>query len=121
MRESKIFHRREPIPQVCRVGNIIATGSIAGIDPTTGEGSEDPEIQIQDAFKRIRHIVEVAGATLDDIVQMTVYLKRSEYRNILNREWVAMFPNPDARPARHTIIYDTPGTMVAQIEFLAVA
>jgi len=73
-------------------------------------------------FKLMEIIVETAGATVDDIVKLTVYLRKGISRDALNSEWKRYFPDADSRPVRHVIIYDNlPEKMLIQCEFLAVA
>jgi enamine deaminase RidA (YjgF/YER057c/UK114 family) len=46
--------------------------------------------------------MEAAGGSTDDIVKMNVWLKDPTERELLNKHWLAMFPDEHARPARHT-------------------
>ena len=43
-----------------------------------------------------------AGGSTDDIIKMNVWMKDRSNRDVLNAEWVKMFPDPHSRPARHT-------------------
>jgi len=47
--------------------------------------------------------VGVPKGTPDDIIKMTVWITDRSLREIMNRHWVAMFPDPHSRPARHTL------------------
>ncbi len=115
-------HGKNPIPAVSRVGDIIASGGISGRDLTTGALAETLEGQCELMFKLMEFIVETAGATVDDIVKMTVYLRKGISRDALNNQWNRYFPDADSRPVRHVIIYDNlPEKMLIQCEFLAVA
>ena len=91
-----------PIPNACRVGPILMTGGVYGKDPRTGKLA--PEIVGQCAlmFANIRRVLEAGGATPEDIVKINVWMKNRDDRDHLNREWLAMFPDPHSRPARHT-------------------
>ena len=44
----------------------------------------------------------------------------SELWAALNREWIALFPDPADRPARHTMGADLAGGLLAQCDFVAV-
>jgi 2-iminobutanoate/2-iminopropanoate deaminase len=50
-------------------------------------------------------MLELAGATPGDVVQITVWLKERSTGVCLNEEWVAMFPDPLSRPAR-TLLFN---------------
>ena len=51
---------------------------------------------------------------------MNVYVKAREARAAVNTEWVAMFPDEESRPTRHTIQYDAlAGNMQLQLQFIA--
>ncbi len=62
-----------------------------------------------------------AGGTPDDIVKMTVWITDRALRPILNKYWVEMFPDPQSRPARHTVASgDFTPPMQIQCDLLAV-
>jgi 2-iminobutanoate/2-iminopropanoate deaminase len=110
-----------PIPAVSRIGNIVATGGISGTDTSTGKIPDDVPKQCALMFANLRTILAAAGATPEDVVRVTVWIKRAEIRAEVNKEWVVMFPDPDSRPARHTMFYDHfAGAMVVQCEAWAV-
>jgi 2-iminobutanoate/2-iminopropanoate deaminase len=110
-----------PIPSVSRIGNIVATGGVSGTDPSTGKIPEDVTAQCALMFANLRTILGAAGATPEDVIRVTVWIRRPEIRAEVNKEWIVMFPDPDSRPARHTMFYDHfAGTMVVQCEAWAV-
>jgi enamine deaminase RidA (YjgF/YER057c/UK114 family) len=108
-----------PIPLAVKIGNMVFTGTITGADES-GTISPDPEQQIAQIFRNIRRIVEKAGGTVDDIAKLDVSLKDMAHRAIVNREWVAMFPDEHDRPARHSSQADLPGNQLIQVELIAV-
>ena len=60
--------------------------------------------QVVNIFKQIRLCVEAAGGSVDDIIKIKFWMKQpSTGRAALNDEWVKMFPDEAARPARHTL------------------
>jgi 2-iminobutanoate/2-iminopropanoate deaminase len=113
-------HHAAPIPFGARVGNTIYSSAIQGINADTGDLSDDVDDQATQCFRNLRTFLDVAGATTDDIVRMTCFLKDLGNREGLNREWLAMFPDENDRPARHTSKYDPPGEMKIQIEIVAI-
>jgi len=110
-----------PIPAVSRIGNIVATGGVSGTDTTTGKVPEDVAAQWANMFANLQKVLAAAGATPEDVIRVTVWIRRPEVRAEVNKEWVAMFPNPHSRPARHTMFYDQfTNPMVVQCEAWAV-
>jgi len=110
-----------PIPAVSRIGNIVATGGVSGTDASTGKTPEDVSAQCANMFANLRKVLAAAGATTEDVIRVTVWIKRPEIRAEVNKEWVVMFPDPNSRPARHTMFYDQfTSPMVVQCEAWAV-
>ena len=110
-----------PIPAVSRIGNIVATGGVSGTDTSTGKIPEDAAAQCKHMFANLRTILAAAGAAPGDVIRVTVWIKRPEIRAEVNKEWVAMFPDPHSRPARHTMFYEQfAGGAVVQCEAWAV-
>ena len=91
------------------------------MDTTTGKIPEDVTAQCVNMFANLRAILAAAGATTEDVIRVTVWIKRPEIRAEVNKVWVVIFPDPDSRPARHTMFYDHfSGTMAVQCEAWAV-
>jgi enamine deaminase RidA (YjgF/YER057c/UK114 family) len=79
------------------------------------------EAQVANVFGYIRHDVEAAGGTVDDIIKINFWVKDPvKQRAALNDEWVKMFPNADARPARHTQALPPDSRALVQADFIAV-
>lgn len=115
-----VTHGAAPIPMGARVGNTIYSSGILGKDPSTDKLPEDAASQARYVFQNMRTLIEVGGATMDDVVRMTVYLKDDSLRDVFNTEWLAAFPDPHDRPARHVHIHPLRGAMLIQIEIVAV-
>jgi 2-iminobutanoate/2-iminopropanoate deaminase len=110
-----------PIPAVSRIGNVVATGGVSGTDTSTGKIPDDVATQCAHMFANLRTILAAAGATPEDVIRVTVWIKQPEIRAAVNKEWVVMFSDPHSRPARHTMFYDHfAGAMVVQCEAWAV-
>ena len=115
------FGHANPIPAVSRIGNLVVTGGISGTDSSIGKVPHDVSTQCAHMFANLRTILAAAGAAPEDVIRVTVWIKRPEIRAEVNKEWVVMFPDPQSRPARHTMFYDHfAGTMVVQCEAWAV-
>ena len=110
-----------PIPNASRVGNIVMSSVIGGANPGSRELRANLEQQVANVFHHIRHDIEAAGGTVDDIVKVTFWVKDpTTQRAALNAEWVKMFPDADARPARHTLTLPPDSRAQVQADFTAV-
>jgi 2-iminobutanoate/2-iminopropanoate deaminase len=109
-----------PVPNACRIGNLVISGSISGVDPVTHVMPEGMAAQCANMFLNMKSIVEAAGGTADDLIKMTVFIRDRNNREPLNVEWIRMFPNPDSRPARHAQPLLVEGPSLIQCDFIAV-
>lgn len=117
-------HGTNPTPAASRVGNLIFTGGIFGVDPVTGTvPAGDVGAQTRLIFDLMQRILKAGGATFDDIVKVEFYVKDVDASRVaLNPAWEAAFPDPDSRPARHIFVYPAlPGNMLIQAHVFAVA
>ncbi|MES2976316.1 MAG: RidA family protein [Pseudomonadota bacterium] len=115
-----VTHGTAPIPMGARVGNMIFSSGIMGKDPATDKLPDDAASQSKFMFQNLQALLKDGGATLDDVVRVSAYVKDNAYREALNAEWLKCFPDPHDRPARHTSVVDLPGGMLLQIEVVAV-
>jgi 2-iminobutanoate/2-iminopropanoate deaminase len=114
-------HGNNPIPTIARIGNLIMTGGISGIDLATGRMPDSIEAQCANMFELAAKILETAGARLNDVIKVTVFLKPDLSRDALNIQWLRHFPDLHSRPVRHTLINPyLPGGMLVQCEMTAV-
>jgi 2-iminobutanoate/2-iminopropanoate deaminase len=115
---NEIAHQ-SPIPNACRIGNIIVSGLIRGADPATSTLADSLEQQCAFMFLHVRETVEAGGGTVEDIIKVTVWMEKLE-RKPVNEEWVTMFPDPASRPARQILeVPMEPGVLI-QCDFMAV-
>ena len=96
------FKHKNPIPAASRLGNMLMTGIITGTDPATGKLADTLEAQCANVFHHVRAIMKAAGGSTDDIIKMNVWMADRSRRDVLNAEWMKMFPDAASRPARHT-------------------
>ncbi len=110
-----------PIPNASRIGNIVMSSVIGGANPGTRELPASLEQQVANVFAHLRHDIEAAGGVVDDIIKVTFWVKDPvTQRAALNAEWVRMFPDPEARPARHTLTLPEGSRALVQADFTAV-
>jgi 2-iminobutanoate/2-iminopropanoate deaminase len=111
---------RHPVPNASRIGDLLVSGAIHGVDPATRELPEGLAAQCANVFANVRAVVEAAGGSTDDIIKMTVYLRDRDNREPLNVEWIRMFPDSTSRPARHSQPLLVEGPALVQCDFMAV-
>lgn len=111
---------KAPIPVGARVGNLICTSAIAGKDARTGELPPDAAAQAALAFHNLQGVLDAGGASLADVLKLTVYVKDDSVRDAINGAWLRCFPDPRDRPARHIVVHDLQHGMLLQLECLAV-
>ena len=90
-----------PYSQAVRVGDIVYMSGQIGLDPTTGMLVEGIDAQAHQVFLNLRGVAEAAGATLDSIVKLTVYVVDMGDFAKVNEIMQSYFKPP--YPARSTI------------------
>jgi 2-iminobutanoate/2-iminopropanoate deaminase len=115
------FSHSNPTPNASRIGNIMMTSVISGVDPGTRNLPPELDGQVANLFRHIRSAVEAAGGSPDNIIKINFYMKDpATGRAALNGEWVKMFPDADARPARHTMALGAESNALVTCDFTAV-
>ncbi len=105
-----------PIPAVSRVGPLVISSIIPSRNPGDGNVPDDVRAQLDNLFHHTGEMLAAAGAEWRHVVKMTFYLPSLDLRAELNDPWVAHFPDPDSRPARHTQLSSG---RTAQCDFVA--
>jgi len=109
-----------PIPMASRIGRLLYSSGINGIDPATGTWAPDFARQASLVFEHMAAVMEAAGGSLDDVIKVTVYLKDLGDWDRFNEAWKNVFADPTSRPARHVLAYDISGEGMVQLEIVAV-
>lgn len=92
-------HGKGMVPGV-KAGGFIFLSAIRGRNSETGEMSDDTKEQARQAFMNMKILLESAGATLEHVVKVTLYLQNLKYRAPFHEVWMDYFPvNPPARIA----------------------
>jgi len=115
-----VRHGNLPIPMGVRVGKLVYSSGIHGMDPVSQEIPDDPAAQIGLVFRHMRTIVENAGGSTGDIGFVLVRLRDAGLRDLVNAAWVEMFPDPLDRPARNVQLQELGWNMVIHLEMTAV-
>lgn len=106
-----------PYSQGFRAGNLIYTAGQVGIDPQSGELSENFSDQLNQTLKNVEGILNAEGATMNDIIKTTVVLSDIKFFSELNEIYKTFFKEP--YPARTTIGASLPGRVMVEIEAVA--
>lgn len=110
-----------PIPNASKIGPFIVSGGIFGKDPQTGKVPEGIEAQCEQTFANIKTVLAAGGATPEDVIKLSVWLKDIGDRPVMNKYWLRMFPDDRSRPARHT--FNTPdlrSPLLIECEIMAI-
>ena len=84
-----------------RIGPLVFTSGISGIDPKSGKLAEGPERQFAQAFENLVSLLRMAGAGADAVGLLTVWIPGRSHRAYINKDWLQVYPSGD-RPARKT-------------------
>jgi 2-iminobutanoate/2-iminopropanoate deaminase len=88
-----------PYSQGIVAGNLLFCSGQVPIEPSTGihiKGS--PREQAMQCLNNLKGIIQEAGATLDDVVKVTIYLTSMEFFKEVNEVYATFFTkNPPAR------------------------
>lgn len=113
------FSHANPIPAASRIGPFLFSGVLTGRS-VSGEMPESLDEQCAVVFRHVAALMDAAGGSTDEIVKMTFWLSAYRDRDGLNREWLAMFPDPASRPARQVMAAQLDGGSLIQCDLVAV-
>ena len=113
-------HGKTPIPVATIVNNMLFSGAISGYDHDIGDFVDGMENQVQLVFTYVRRVLDAAATSPDNVGKMTFYVKSKEVRQAINKEWLDLFPDPDSRPARHTMTHEMPANKFLMCDLIAV-
>jgi 2-iminobutanoate/2-iminopropanoate deaminase len=107
-----------PFNQAIRIGNMVFTSGQAGRNRETGKMG-DVRDQARRCIGNIAAILETAGASLADVVKVTVFLKHAGDWKAFNEEYLKLMPEP--LPARSSAIVTLKSDdMLCEMECIAV-
>ena len=113
------LHHTPPIPNAARVGPLMESGGIVGVDPATRQVPADLEAQCRQMFANMVAILSAAGAGPDKVVKLTVWMADRALKDVLDAEWLRLWPDADRRPARQTFDGDLKAPVRIQCAFTA--
>lgn len=108
-----------PYSQGIRAGNLIITSGQIPVDPQTGAIPEGIEAQTKQAMENVLAVLAEAGATAENIIKTTVFLKNMDDFAAMNGVYASFFAaDPPARSAVE--VARLPKDCLIEIEAIAV-
>jgi 2-iminobutanoate/2-iminopropanoate deaminase len=109
---------RGPYSPAVRAGDFIYVSGQGPIDPATDKISPgDIAHQTNIVLSNIRRILEAGGATMQDVVKCSVFLKHGAEFKEMNHVYSEFFG--EHRPARTTVVCDFVNDMRVEIDCVA--
>jgi 2-iminobutanoate/2-iminopropanoate deaminase len=107
-----------PFSQAVRAGDFIYVSGTVPVDPETGEVvAKDLETQTRRVFDNIKIVLDAAGATMDDLVMVTVHLQDVDAWADFNQVYRSYFT--DYLPARMTFEGRPPLDFLVDVDAVA--
>ncbi len=94
------FWHQNPIPGASLIGPMLKSGFVPSLTPGERSVPESFDEQIANVFIHIVALLEAAGATLDDVLEINFMVAPGIERSACNAAYVEYFPDEDTRPAR---------------------
>lgn len=99
---SKAPKGRGPFPQAVRYGDLLFISGQGPLDPVTSEPrTGEFEVEVRLTLDNVKAIIEAAGGTLADALNLKIYLTDIKNVPAFNAIYAEYFP--DKRPARTLI------------------
>ncbi|PWJ94389.1 reactive intermediate/imine deaminase [Mesorhizobium loti] len=88
-----------PLSLVTRAAGLVFVSGTPPLDISTGRLVKgDIETQTEASLKALKHCLEAAGTSLDNVVMVRIYAVNSGFYNAINRVYAKHFPeNPPSR------------------------
>lgn len=115
-----IAQHKNPVPNAAVHRGFLHTSSILGKQPDADSYPPDIETQARLCFDSLVGILSAAGATLQDVVSVDIFMADKAERDVVNRFWLACWPDAQHRPARNAQLADLPDGCRLQLAALAI-
>jgi 2-iminobutanoate/2-iminopropanoate deaminase len=113
----------DPIPMGARIGDLYASSGVSGVDPASADKLEPvagAAGQAHFGLQNVKTLAEAGGMSAENIGHLTVMIQDYADLEAIDREWCAMFPDPNDRPARQVVQLGVQRRSRAQFHMLAV-
>lgn len=90
-----------PYSQAIEVNGMVYTSGQIPVNPATGEIAETIEGQARQVMENVKNLLAAAGATMDQVVKTTVFIKDMNDFGKINEIYAEYFK--DACPARSCV------------------
>jgi 2-iminobutanoate/2-iminopropanoate deaminase len=103
-------------PVITHNGLIYIAGQ--GANSNGPVGKDDIDSHTTKVMENVKELVEIAGGTMDSVLQLTVFLASLDYYEAMNKIFKTYFPN--GGPARTTVaVAGLPGNSMVEINCIA--
>lgn len=107
-----------PYSQGVIMGNMLFTSGQVGINPENGQVANNIEEQAVQVLKNVKAVVEAGGATMENVVKTSVFVKNMDDFAKVNEIYAEFFTEP--YPARSCVeVARLPKDMLVEIEAIA--
>lgn len=110
---------KDTIPLGVKVNDVIFSANLIGANLNTGKLAQGIEEQAERALQNMQTLLELVGATIDQVGRVTAFVTKVEDREVFYRPWDKMFPDPQDRPACKVLVAELPEEWLVQLEMLA--
>jgi 2-iminobutanoate/2-iminopropanoate deaminase len=111
----------DPIPLGTRTGNLVHLTHITGADPASGALDAGIDAQMDQVHQNLKRAVEAADGSIDNIAQVSFFLKARTGLASINPAWIKLFPNDEDRPTYKFMVAPLlSGDCLVQVEAFAV-
>lgn len=80
-----------PFSEAVLVGDTLYVGGHIGLDPATGKPGTTPEDEARLVMESVKHTIEAAGLTMDDLVSVQVYCSDVSFYDAFNAVYRTYF------------------------------
>lgn len=109
-----------PYSQGTRFGDLLFVSGQLPIAPSDGTMPEGVAAQTHQSLRNLKAVLAAGGATLEDVLKTTVFLKDMGDFSVMNDVYAVYFI--DAHPARSTIeVARLPRDALVEVEAIAIA
>jgi len=109
-----------PYSQAMEANGFIFTSGQIAIDPETNQLIEgDAAVQIKQVLENLKHVLQAAGVSLENVVKTTIYIKNMDDFSTINDVYAIYFSTTP--PARSTVeVARLPKDVLVEIDCIAV-